>query len=277
MPFQLMPYHLVLLPLLGVAVATVGTLAGLGGGFILVPVLMFMFPEASPTTLTTISLTVVCLNALSATFSNLRRRRIDFRTALVLVVGATPAAVLGATTSRLVGRGQFEGWFGVLLLLGSVYILWRGAHAGLVDQRLGHEPNRRIQERRGPLYLFYVNGLLAGIVSPVAGFVSSFFGIGGGVIHVPALSFILRVPLRIAAATSLLVLVFTSVTALSTLALTGAMHEGWRRAALLGVGALVGGQLGVYLEQRLNPRLVLFILSAAMAIVGARLLVAGFQ
>lgn len=276
MPFQLTPLYIVLLPLLGAAVATLGTIVGLGGGFILIPILIVLFPEASPAALITISLTVVFLNAVSATIGNIRARRIDLRTALLLIVGAIPAAIAGAAASSLVSRESFEALFGVLLIIGALYIFWRGAKTSPQDRDVRHDPNREIRERRGPIYRFYVNGLLAGVISPVAGFVSSFFGIGGGVIHVPALTFILKVPLRVASATSLLVLVVTSLSAILTLFLSGAIHEGWRRAGLLGLGALFGAQLGVYFSSRVNPKFVLLLLSAAMAIVGIRQIVAGF-
>lgn len=277
MPFDLTALHFVLLPILGAAVAALGAMVGLGGGFILVPILIFLFPEASVATLTTISLTVVFLNAASATIGNVRARRIDVRTAVLLVAGAVPAAIAGSATAQVVSRESFESMFGVLLILGAVYVLWRSAKVRAEDESIGHEPNREIRERRGSIYRFYVNTLLAVVVSPVAGFVSSFFGIGGGVIHVPALTFILKVPLKVASATALLVLVFTSATGILTLFFSGAIHEGWRRAALLGFGALFGSQLGVYLSGRVNPKTILLVLSIALVIVGVRQLVAGLS
>ena len=271
MPYQLTLSHVLLLPLLGASVAAVGTMVGLGGGFIMVPILLVLFSDASPATVTSISLTVVFLNAASATVSNVRQRRIDYRTAALLVAGAVPAAVAGSAMAQRVSRGNFEVLFGSVLLIGAAYILWRSIKIGPSEQDVEHNPNRRIQERLGSVHLFYVNGLLALIISPMAGFVSSFFGIGGGIIHVPALSFILKVPLRVASATALLVLVATSVTAVSTLYVSGAVHEGWRRAGLLGLGALIGAQVGVYLGGRIHRRGILIIMSAAMVIVGARL------
>jgi len=275
MPFHLTALHFFLLPLLGAAVAALGTMIGLGGGVILVPILIFLFPEASAATLITISLTLVFLNAASATIANVRARRIDVRTAVLLVAGAIPAAIAGSATARVVSRESFENMFGALLIFSAFYVLWRSVKAGVQDEPVPHEPNREVRERGGSIYRFYVNTLLVVVISPVAGFLSSFFGIGGGVIHVPALTFILKVPLKVATATALLVLVFTSATAILTLLFSGAIHEGWRRAALLGFGALFGAQLGVYFSGRVNPRIILLILSVALVIAGVRQLVAG--
>lgn len=65
--FELTPFHIVLLPLLGFVLSTVGTLVGVGGGFVLVPVLLYLFPDASSGTISSASLSVVFLNALSVT------------------------------------------------------------------------------------------------------------------------------------------------------------------------------------------------------------------
>jgi uncharacterized membrane protein YfcA len=190
-------------------------------------------------------------------------------------MGAIPAAIAGSAAAQRVSREAFESMFGGLLLFGAFYVIWRSTKVGDQDPIVVHEPNREIRERRGPIHRFYVDAFLAAVISPVAGFVSSFFGIGGGVIHVPALTFILKVPMRVANSTALLVLVFTSIAALSTLFFSGAIEEGWRRAGLLGIGALFGAQLGVYLSTRVNPRIVMFILSAALVIVGVRQVVIG--
>ena len=275
MSYELTLAHVLLLPLLGATVAALGTMVGVGGGFILVPILILLFPEAAPATIIAISLTVVFLNAGSATVGNTRAGRIDLRTGGILLLGAVPAAVAGSAATQAVSREQFESLFGALLLAGAVYILWRSTQVRPIGRPASHEPNRRIQERRGTLYLFYINGLLAGVISPVAGFVSSFFGIGGGIIHVPSLTFVLKMPPRLASATSLLVLVPTSLTALLTLYFSSAIDEGWRRAALLGSGALIGAQLGVYLNSRVNPRGMLVILSVALLIAGVRQVAAG--
>ncbi len=271
-PFQLTLAYIVFLPVLGAAVAALGTMVGLGGGFVLVPILILLFPEASPVTLTAMSLTMIFMNAVSATIGNLRAKSIDFRTAWILLIGAVPGAIAGSLTARVLSRADFERLFGVLLIVGAVYILWRGRRMGRDEPSLAHLPNRSIQERRGKLYVFYVNGLLAAVVSPLAGFVSSLFGIGGGIIHIPALTFILKVPIRVAGSTSLLVLAFTSSAALLTLLASGAILEGWRRAGLLGLGAVFGAQLGLYLSRRVNQTVVLLILSAALFISGLRML-----
>ncbi len=272
--FELTWPYIVGLPFLGMGVAILGTMIGLGGGFILVPVLLILFPQTSPAAIAAISLSVVFLNATSATAGNIRARRIDFKTAGLLVGGAIPAAVMGSLVSGHISRDRFEVYFAVMLIGGAVYTFWRAARAAYSDGPV-HAPNRNIHERRGPVYRFYVSSVLAGIISPAAGFTSSFFGIGGGVVHVPTMTFILNIPPRVATATSLFVLVPTSLTGILTHISTGQYTEGWRRAGLLGVGALVGAQVGVYLGARVNQRLVITVLAVALLAVGLRELLVG--
>jgi uncharacterized membrane protein YfcA len=268
-------YQLIVLPIIGVGVATLGTLVGLGGGFILVPILLVLFPNASPSTIASISLTVVLLNAISATIGNYRARLIDFKTVALLAVGAVPAAVVGAVVSGRVTRSTFDLAMGVMLVFGSAYVVWRGYRATPLVADPAITPNRLIRERNGTIHRFYVNTLTAVGLSPASGFISSFFGIGGGVINVPAMTFILKMPSRVIAPTAMLLLVLTSSSSLATRILTNQYQEGWERAALLGIGALIGAQVGVYLSSRVNQKLVLIFLAISMALVGIRQIILG--
>ncbi|MBI4296941.1 MAG: sulfite exporter TauE/SafE family protein [Chloroflexi bacterium] len=263
-------FHFIFLPLFGFAVGVLGTLIGAGGGFLLVPVLLVLYPHSSPATITAISLAVILLNASSGTFGYARERRIDYRTGLILTATAVPAAVAGALMTRLVSRQLFELIFGLAMVLGAVYVLWKSTGEGQRVNLTHQVPNRLLRDRQGTTYSFHVSQLLAAVISPAAGFVSSFLGIGGGIIHVPALALLLRVPARVATATSHFVLVFTSLTAVLVHIFTGQFHEGWRRAGLLGLGALLGAQIGVYLANRVNPRLIMLILSLGLAAAGIR-------
>lgn len=84
------------------------------------------------------------MNAVSATVSNVGARRIDHRTALLMIVGAVPAAVIGSMAVGNVSRDSFQAAFGVLLLVGDGYIIWRSTTANPGVDTL-HEPNREIR------------------------------------------------------------------------------------------------------------------------------------
>src|SRR4051812_45986240 len=82
--------------LLGFLIATLGTLVGAGGGFLLVPILLFLMPGEDPDRITAISMAVVFFNALSGTIAYARMRRIDFKSGTRFALAALPGAALGA-------------------------------------------------------------------------------------------------------------------------------------------------------------------------------------
>jgi len=264
-----------LLPIIGIGVATIGSMVGLGGGFILMPILIILFPEHTASTLTCISLMVVFINATSSSLRNLSSGIGDVRTALIMVIVAIPAAVLGSLATRFVGRSLFDPIFGTLLVLGAIYILLKRTPAGQNAEDI-KKANRHIQEKNGSDYTFFVNEKLAATISPVIGFVSSFFGIGGGVIHVPALVYLIKVPTRVATSTSLLLLVPTSLVGVLTHLTTGQFEGAWTTPVLLGIGASFGGQIGTYLSKITNQQIILSILALVLMLVGARQIITIF-
>jgi len=97
-----------LLVLLGVAVGAFGTLVGAGGGFVLTPVLLILYPHDSAQTLTAISLVVVFFNALSGSVAYFRLRRIDFRSGIPFALATIPGAIGGALLVSVVSRHLFD-------------------------------------------------------------------------------------------------------------------------------------------------------------------------
>lgn len=237
--------------------------------------LLVLFPESSPATITSISLAVILLNAGTGAAGYLKQGWVDLRTGLILAATAVPASVVGALATGLISRRDFELIFGSAMVLGAVYILWRSTVRHTVDPPGRETPNRVMRDRYGTTYSFRVNQVWAALVSPAAGFIASFLGIGGGVIHMPALVLLLRIPARIAVATTLFVLVFTSLSGVLVHVATGQFHQGWRRAGLLGIGVLVGAYVGVHLANRINPRILLVVLSIGLIAAGVRQVVAG--
>jgi uncharacterized membrane protein YfcA len=89
---------------LGLFAGAYGALIGAGGGFILVPVLLILFPNEAPEIVTSISLMVVFLNALSGTIAYARSNRIDYKIGMIFSLATMPGAVLGACHNRRKSR-----------------------------------------------------------------------------------------------------------------------------------------------------------------------------
>ncbi len=85
-----------LLAFIGLFIGAFGTLIGVAGGFLLVPILLFLYPQETPATITSITLTVAFFNALSGSIAYGRLRRIDYRSGLLFSLVAVPGAIIGA-------------------------------------------------------------------------------------------------------------------------------------------------------------------------------------
>jgi len=260
-----------LLLTLGLSVGMLGAAIGIGGGILLVPVLLVVFPDASPAVITSISLTAVVLNAASANLGYRRRRWQDPRTGLVLIAAAVPGAMVGALLTRLTERGAFEVIFGVALVAGSIYLGLRGRRLPQVTEPSLKGSIRHLVDREETVYDYRVREGLATGIAAGAGFLAAFFGIGGGIINVPVMMLILKMPARISVATSQLELMVASFAAvLVHFFITLGEWDPWIRGGIVGIGTLLGAQVGVYLAGRVSARVVLLVISVMLMLTGIR-------
>jgi uncharacterized membrane protein YfcA len=100
-----------------------------------------------------------------------------------------------------------------------------------------------------------------------------FWEIGGGILYVPALVYLLRVPVHVATATSLFVLMITAFTGSVTHFVTGPFHAGTGRAVALSIGAILAAQAGAMLSQKIHGDWIIRSLALALGLVGIRLLI----
>jgi len=257
------------LGLVGMVVGAFGTLIGAGGGFLLMPLLLFLYPRDPPALLTGISLAVVCLNALSGSVAYARMGRVDFRSGLIFALAGLPGAVLGAWWTARLDRRVFDPLLGGVLVAGAAVVFVQAVRA----MRPGAGPGtRRLVEADGTVHEYTPRVGLGAAVSAGVGVLSSLLGIGGGVIHVPAMVYLLGFPAHVATATSHFVLAILTAAGLLVHARSGTLAAGLGRALPLGAGALAGAQVGARLASRVQGRWILRALAVALALVGARLL-----
>jgi uncharacterized membrane protein YfcA len=271
-----------LLPL-GFLIGTFGTLIGAGGGFILVPILLLLYPSENTELITSISLAVVFFNALSGSFAYARMKRIDYRSGIIFAVATIPGAVLGALSTAYVPRHSFDIAFGVLMVVAGAF-LWfsaRDDHDHTVPHTSGapvpETPRNRTMrdfvDDHGTRYQYSYNSTIGIALSVFVGFLSSLLGVGGGFIHVPALTGLLNFPVHVATATSHFVLAVMALTGTVTHIATGVFAHGIRRTAMLSVGVVLGAQTGARLSHRVGGKWILRGLALAMIFVGIRLLI----
>lgn len=182
-----------------------------------------------------------------------------------------PGSVLGVLLANKVSRPGFDVVMGVTLGGLALWLLSGRMERGDASRRAGGE--RRLVDSSGEEYCYRVDLRLGAAMSAGVGFVSSFLGIGGGVVHVPLLVGVLGFPTHVATATSHFVLAVMALVATITHALAGtfAHGAGLSRAAALSAGVIVGAQLGAWLSQRLSGALIQRLLAAGLAVLSVRL------
>ena len=258
---------------LGFLIGTYGTLIGAGGGFILMPILLLLYPTENLELLTSISLAVVFFNALSGSTVYARMRRIDYRSGFLFSTATIPGAILGALTTAHVPRRLFDGIFGCLMIAVSVFLLLRpNRKNGVKRDNLNSHWMRNLVKASGANHTYSYNLIVGVGLSFFVGYISSLFGIGGGIIHVPALVHILNFPVHIATATSQFILAVMALTGTIVHIVTGVFSHGVRRTVLLAIGVLLGAQLGAWLSIRVHGDWIIRGLGIALGFVGIRIL-----
>lgn len=257
---------------LGFAVGAFGTMIGAGGGFILVPALLLMYPDYGPERVTAISLGVVCANAASGSLAYARQGRIDYLTGLLFAGASVPGVLAGAVVVHRVPERVFSALFGSLLL-GLAAVTARPARPAIQQPRATRGLLVRVVTTREGVSYRYAYPVWQGVtLSAAIGFASSLFGIGGGVIHVPAMIVLFRIPVEFAVATSHFILAFMAGGATVVHLVDGSLRgERLAQTAALAAGAIPGAQFGAWLAHRLHGRTVVLMLAVALVALAGRL------
>lgn len=214
---------------IGIFVGAFGTLIGAAGGFILVPILLFLYPEAKPATITSITLAVAFFNALGGSIAYGRFKRIDYHSGLLFSLCGIPGAILGASITTFLSRGVFQYVFGVFLIIIAAYLLIRPERTHIMNPNIRGQNTRKLTDRENHIYIYSFNRFTGMAIAFVVGFIGGLLGIGGGIMHVPALTQVLNFPTHIATATSHFVVAVTTLAAVITHIVTGAFIEGIMR------------------------------------------------
>jgi uncharacterized membrane protein YfcA len=260
---------------MGIGIGTYGTLIGAGGGFVLMPVLLLLYPKQNAEVLTSISLAVVFFNAVSGSIAYGRMKRIDYRSGFLFAVATIPGAVLGALNTAYVPRHLFDVIFGVIMVTAAVFLaIQKRQSSGECTPRFLKRfcVTRHLVDADGEANDYSFNYLVGIILSVAVGYVSSFLGIGGGIIHVPALSYLLGFPVHIATATSHFVLAFMALAGTAVHIATGTFAHGVHRTIAMSIGVLIGAQIGARLSQKIKGRWIIEALAIALGLVGMRIL-----
>ncbi|MEM2066663.1 MAG: sulfite exporter TauE/SafE family protein [Candidatus Caldarchaeum sp.] len=225
--------------------ALVGSMLGVGGGFVFVPVSVGIM-GFRPFVAVPASLSLVLSNAFSATLTRLMKKAFNLRPNHWLVLPASGLSVLGALTSARLEAPVFKIMFGTFLL-GSSLLLLR---------------TRGIQEQDYPGG--FVGRKLAIVVA--AGFISSLLGVGGGLLMVPGFILLSKMSSREAVAVSQFLTGFTSATGLATYLIQGSFFPSLYVSAF--AGGLLGGFVGSSIQIGLSEKQLKMAIASGFSAIG---------
>jgi hypothetical protein len=140
--------------------------------------------------------------------------RVDYRSGLLFAAVGLPTVVLGALTTSLIPRRIFDPMFGVLMIAAAAFLaFYRSAKRDPSAVPPSRHMDRRLVERDGTVHTYSFDPRWGGGLSFLVGYLSSLMGIGGGIVHVPAMVHLLNFPVHVATATSHFVLMFMAFAA----------------------------------------------------------------
>ncbi len=264
----------------GLLIGTFGTLIGAGGGFILVPLLLIFYPEFTPEIVTAISMAVVAVNSVSGSFAYAKSGRIDYKAGVNFALYTIPGSILGVYTVQYIPKKEFNILFGFLLVALSLYLFFKTKSAvvqTIKEIKKGYK-HTVLTDKEGITYEYSYKQSNGALISVLVGYISPLLGIGGGIIHVPAMVNWLKFPVHIATATSHFILAVMATVSVTVHAVSGSYNDNEiiTTVIYLCIGVIPGAQLGAYLSHKIKSHIIIKTLALCLVLVGVRILLKAF-
>ena len=246
---------------LGGLVGVLSGMFGVGGGFLMTPLLFFI--GIPPAVAVATEANQIVASSFSGVLAHLRRKTVDLRMGTVLLIGGLIGAALGVVVfNYLKSLGQVD------LLVKLCYVVFLGIIGGMMffeslrairNTRTGKAPKRKkhnwvhglpfkMRFRTSGLYISVIPPILVGVV---VGILAAIMGVGGGFIMVPAMIYLLGMPTKVVVGTSLFQIIF--VTAFTTMLHAPTNYTvDVALAVLLLVGGVIGAQVGTQIGTRMK-------------------------
>ena len=283
LPIAEVSLHIGVIIGLGGGVGFLSGLFGVGGGFLMTPLLIFLGVPA-PVAVATEANQIVA-SSVSGVLAHWRRGNVDFKMGTVLLLGGLVGSSLGVLLFALLKEiGQidlviklsyviFLGIIGALMLIESIRAILRARMPGAKRGKL-HQHNWlhglpfKMRFRRSKLY---ISALLPFTIAALVGVLSAIMGVGGGFILVPAMIYILGMPTSVVVGTSLFQIIFVTAN-VTFLQSVQTQTVDFLLAGLLLLGAVVGAQIGTRFGALLKGEQLRGLLALMVLAVCAKLL-----
>ena len=282
LPIADVPVDLFVLLILGAAVGFLSGVFGIGGGFLMTPLLILLGIPAAVAVATEAN--QIAASSFSGVLAHLKRRAVDFKMGNILVVGGLLGSAVGVEVFRIIkSYGQIE------LFVSLCYILFLGS----IGTIMFLESLSTIQRSRKSVKTFkhkkkhnwihglpfktkfkssklYISAIPPVVIGFIIGILASIMGVGGGFILIPAMIYILGMPTKVVIGTSLYQIMF--ITAFTTF-----MHATQNKtvdlllALILIVGGVLGAQLGARVTVKLKAEEIRILLAIIVLLVCLKL------
>jgi uncharacterized membrane protein YfcA len=267
---------------LGGIVGVLSGMFGVGGGFLITPLLFFI--GIPPAVAVATGVNQVVASSVSGVLAHLKRKTVDLRMGVVLLAGGLVGSVIGVWVFNWMSAlGQIDLLVEIsyVLFLGVIGLLmFRESLNAMLRARRPNAPRRRLHQHmwvhKLPLKMkFRASGLYISVIPPIfvgltVGIMAAIMGVGGGFLMVPAMIYLLGMPTKVVVGTSLFQIIF--VTAFTTV-----MHATTNQsvdlvlALFLMLGGVVGAQFGTRLGLRLKAEQLRILLSILVLAVSAKI------
>ena len=279
LPIADIPVNIFLILAMGAAVGFVSGMFGIGGGFLMTPLLIFI--GIAPAVAVASVASHIAASSFSGAIAYWRRRAIDPALAVVLLTGGTIGTALGVWTfTQLRALGQLDlmialSYVALLTTVGGL-MFWEGLRAMMRTRRGVAAPRRshgwihglplKMRFKRSKIYLSVMPVVVVGVV---IGFIGAVMGIGGGFILVPIMIYLLRVPTSTVVGTSMVLTLVTMTFATLLHAITNHLVD-VVLALILMVGGVTGAQFGARAGQKIRGEQLRLLLGLLVLAVGIR-------
>lgn len=282
LPIAELPVNIFTLLAMGLGVGFISGMFGVGGGFLMTPLLIFL--GVSPAVAVASVSTHMAASSFSGTLNYLRRKQVDTQLGFVLLIGGLTGTLGGVLTFMMLRRfGQLDlviavsyivllSTIGTLMVVESLRALtrrWRGEPP--MVKRPGAHPwflrmPFKMRFRQSRIYVSVIPVLAIGFI---IGFLGALMGIGGGFLLVPALIYLLRVPTLTSVGTSLMLTLATMLAAILMQAVLNQTVDAVLGLILM-VGGTIGAQFGTRAGQALKAENLRLLLGLLVLAVGLR-------
>jgi uncharacterized membrane protein YfcA len=237
------------LPVLGFLIGIVAAMTGVGGGVFIVPILTLLY-SFSPATAVGTSLAAIVLTSTAATANYSFQKRIRIKIGLLLSITTAPGALLGAyltsiTPSRVLGL-VFGGFLLIVAFRMAIENPWRKREQKERKKFENGKPSNNSWSSQN-------SRLIVGVaLSFFGGFTSGLLGVGGGIILVPIMTFVIGMTIHSSIATSMFVIMITSIFGVGQHYSLGNINLQY--AMLIGLGSVIGAQIGAFTSRKISGK-----------------------